>query len=40
MPLETENVDGAYVPTQLQKANRIEKRQAGRWSSVASFASA
>jgi photosystem II stability/assembly factor-like uncharacterized protein len=38
MPAETENADWRLRPDAATKANRIEKRQAGRWSSVASFA--
>ena len=38
MPVETENADWRLRPDAATKANRIEKRQAGRWNSVASFA--
>jgi photosystem II stability/assembly factor-like uncharacterized protein len=38
MPLEAENADWRLRPDAATKANRIEKRQAGRWNSVASFA--
>jgi photosystem II stability/assembly factor-like uncharacterized protein len=38
MPLEPENADWRLRPDAATKANRIEKRQAGRWNSVASFA--
>jgi hypothetical protein len=38
MPVETENADWRMRPDAATKANRIEKRQGGRWNSVASFA--
>lgn len=38
MPPPTENVDWQMRPDAATKANRIERRQAGKWVSVASFA--
>jgi hypothetical protein len=38
MPLENEHADWRLRPDAASKSNRIEKRQAGRWSPVASFA--
>jgi hypothetical protein len=37
-PLETEHADWRLRPDAATKSNRIEKRQGGRWESVASFA--
>jgi Uncharacterized protein related to plant photosystem II stability/assembly factor len=37
-PLESEHADWRLRPDAATKSNRIEKRQAGRWSAVASFA--
>ncbi len=38
MPPQIENTDWRMRPDAASKSNRIEKRQAGRWTTVASFA--
>ena len=38
MPAQAENADWRLQPEGASKSNRIQKRQGGRWTSIASFA--